>query len=163
MKNDGYTYIEIIAAIAILSILFLGIIPQLRTMEMRGFKTLSTAKDNTQMTQLVNTLTTEISDIHWNYWQPPPMIENIENGVIIRIKTEAHKEWGYRIRREKNSIVIESGEIKRIYTFSDLIHFKVTTENLPDADFNLEIRTPSQSLTLPLHFGSKAIEIPERI
>ncbi len=157
MKNKGYTYIEVIVSMGILSILLWNVMPQLRLMEQQGRTIFSTSRDNATMTQLVLTLDTELSDVHWPYWHPAPEVVQTEAGLIISMKTQTQEEWRYEIVRKDNSLILKKGDDIRVFSFSSIQQFKVLSGSIAGTDFLIQLDIPSQSLQIPVHFGSKAI------
>ena len=158
MKDEGYTYIEIIIAIGILSILLWNIIPRMTLIEKRSSAKLSSVIEKTTVTKLVRALTSDFSEIRWPYWQPRPEIRNDSKGMEIVWNDETGEQQSYSITHDNSTIVITRDGRKRLYKLPTLSGFTLIQTG---SEIELQLTTGSQSITLPLQYGSKAVAIYE--
>lgn len=153
MNDRGSTMVEVLVAMAVMSILMLSILPRFFPLELSLKEVQWDTYHRTRTLIALQTLKRDCENITWVPWSPPPGISGHAGAVEVFWEYPPGTQNSYRVHFEDESLVIEQGMEGKKLSFPGASQANITAlEEV--SGLRLEWTDDGTEYSVPLYFGS---------
>jgi len=160
-KNNGYTLVETLIAIAILSFLTMMIFPSAQKVERKVRTQWDRAHENAATINLVKKISMDFAGFHWPFWAEGPVLSSTPDTCSLSFLSEQGHLVTYRIEQHDQSVLVTLNDEIMQFRFHTLESFSITFPAKDSVGYSLRLKTAYQDIQIPLYMGTNPVVIHE--